>query len=172
MPRVATGMPMWRQLQLFNVSQKLVIQPGLILPHLNKGLLAPQLMDANCRLDVAEVVFESALNHLIVPIAFFGVTVPSVLADTVQAKNAHPLQKGFLVGRHHPTFTRCEVLCSVKTESNYVAATSFGRNPSANRHSLVLGSYGMSRVFNDAKVVTLSQLPDRIHLARKSTDVN
>src|ERR1700688_1930526 len=104
-------------LKLFHVGERLVVGLGISGPGFDEGREFSELMNTYGRLQIGKVVFEPCAQHAVVPVPAVGVTIPSVLADAVEAKYPQRFRQFLVVGRHHTTLTGCQVLGGVKTEN-------------------------------------------------------
>src|SRR4051794_35725274 len=103
-------------------------------------------MDADRRLDVAEVVLESALDDVVLPAAAFRVPVPGITADAVQAEELHPLFQRGIVRGHHPAFAGGEVLRRIEAVDNGVTVPSGRWVAPSDWLSAILRANGVRRI--------------------------
>ena len=78
-------------------------------------------MNAERGLQVHHVVFETALNHLIVLVALIAETMPGVLAHTVQRENSGAGNMFLAPPQNHPALAGRDVLGHVEAEAAEVA---------------------------------------------------
>src|SRR5579883_1922181 len=161
-----------RRFELRQLCECFVITLCILLTQGGKFLDLPQLMNADRRLDIGEVVFESGCDNLVVPIPVFGVPVPGVLAYAVEAEDLHLVVKILVGGHDHSSLARCQILCGIEAEADCVApiaglGVSFPDGP-----SLVTGANCMSRILDNVETVLARQPPYGIHVARQSADVD
>ena len=129
-------------------------------------------MNAKGRLDIAEVVFEAALHHLVMPVAAIGIAIPGILANPVQAQDSHGLEQGFVMGGYHATLSRRQILGCIKAERHGITLVTVIRIAGPNGPSSIIRSDSMSGIFNDEELVMTSQRPDGVHLTRQSSNMH
>src|SRR5437667_8524466 len=151
--------PLRRQLDLRDLTERGAIELGVAGPDLDEPLLLAELMNADRRLDVAQVVLEAAPRDLVVPVPRLRIPVPGVPADPVQAQNPHRLLERFAIGGNHPAFAGREVLGGVEAEGHGVAAVARSRIPSPDRRAAIARSNRVRGVFNDMEPMAAAQGP-------------
>jgi hypothetical protein len=107
-------------------------------------------MNANGRLNVTEIVFESTLDNLVVPITLFRIAVPRVVADTVQTQDTHLFEQRFLMGGHHPTLSGCQLPRRIEAE-DYSIAESPARVPCTDREPPVVSANSVGCVLHNGQ---------------------
>ena len=153
------------QLYLVEIPQELVVESSLSVSGFNEMFLLAQLMNANSRLNVTEIVLESTLDNLVVPIALFRIAVPRVFADTMQTQDTHLFEQSFLMGGHHPTFSGCQILRGIEAEDDGIAESPACRIPSTDRESPVVRANRVGGILHNRQTAFAGQFPDRFHIA-------
>ncbi len=82
-----------RSLHLFQAGECSVVHAGVARAPFDELVQLAQLVDAERRLNVAQVVLEAVRQHVVVPGSAFGVAVPRFVADTVQREHPHGLRQ-------------------------------------------------------------------------------
>jgi hypothetical protein len=121
MPGVPAMVPFFRRFHLIECFKHGVVVFGICLPDRKEVFLFPELLYSDSRLDIAEVVFKSVLHDFVVPVALFGVAVPRIFADAMEAKNLHPISQCRIVAGDHSSFAGGQILGGVKAEHDGIA---------------------------------------------------
>src|ERR1035437_5862769 len=169
-PRMAASQVVRRKDQFLRARQRLIVMARVLGAPFDEAFQLAQLMDADRRLDVAQVVFEPRLLHLVIPASILRVAVPGVLADAVQGEQQHSLRQPWRVGCDHAAFTCRHVLSGVKTERHSVASRP--QFSGAYMMAPILRSRGMCGIFNYRKIVPAGKGPDALHVAGQSSQMN
>src|SRR5215212_9194685 len=101
MPAVSPSDGVGRALHFVDLRQTLCVDAGYFSACGNELLLSFELYNTERGLDVAQVVFETALEYLVIPRAAIRIAVPRVLPDSVKAKPAHAVDGFFCMRSHH-----------------------------------------------------------------------
>ncbi len=161
MPGMAAVFARGRRLHFLQSGQAALVYAGVSRAQGMQALDFFELAQADGGLHIAEVVLETGLEHLVIPVPFFGVAVPGVLGDAVQTQHAHALGQGGVVGGDHAALAGGDVLGGVEAEGRRGA----GRAGSSRREAAILSVGGVSGVFNDVQTMALRNLPDFVHAA-------
>ncbi len=148
MPGMAAVVARGRHLHFLESGQAALVDAGVSRAQGMQALDFFELAQADGGLHVAEVVLEAGLEHLVIPAPLFGVAIPGVLGDAVQAEHAHALGQGGVVGGDHAAFAGGDVLGGVEAEGRGGA----GRAGGSGREAAILSVGGVSGVFDDVEM--------------------
>src|SRR5262249_10285635 len=121
MPGVPASGIVRRQFQIISAAQLAIVSLRLRRPPLHELIQLMKLMNADSRLNIAQVVFEAVGNDVVVPFAVLRVTVPRILAGAVERKDAHALGEFAPPRGEHAPFSRGQVFGGVETEGYGIA---------------------------------------------------
>src|SRR5262245_16809799 len=105
----------------WNIAETLTVEFRIILPLLPEPITLLELLDANSRCYICEIVLVAGGKDFIVPRPCRRVPLPGVFANPVEAHDAHPLGPFRILGRRHTTFTGSDRLGRVKGEAGDIA---------------------------------------------------
>src|ERR1700731_2321967 len=111
-----------REFQLLQIGKGLLVKSCLARTAVDKTFQLPELMNANSGLNVAEVVLEPVVHHFVIPIAFFVITIPSILTDPMEGEHPHAVQQSLIRSSNHPTFAGRQILGGIEAKSNRVTS--------------------------------------------------
>ena len=143
-------------LHLVHVRKQPVVSRRQLRAPLVETVQLLELTDADSRLNVHHVVFESRDYHFVVSESVIGESLPRPSGKTMKRIAFNHLSPILTVCSDHPSLTGGHILGDVKTKNRQVT------NP-ADSSAVVMGFDGMGGVFNHQEVVTVSDLQDAIH---------
>jgi len=73
-PGVPVAWPVRRKLHLFDLRQRLVVNPGVTSTSFDERVQLAQLVDPERRLNVRQIVFEPCVDDFVIPATALGVT--------------------------------------------------------------------------------------------------
>src|SRR5690242_6473551 len=147
MPRMAATALVGRKVHFFHIREGAIVHLGVASADIDKLSQLPELVDADGGLNIAQVVFETMRNYLVIPVSISGVAVPGVVTGAVQTQRAHDLCERWPVGGDHASFTGSHVLGGVEAERHCVAGMLVA-GARADRPAFILGPGCVCRVFD------------------------
>src|SRR5215469_8331784 len=107
-----------RQLELVHAGEGIVIDSGVSGTAVKEAFQFMELMNADGGLNVAQIVFEAMRKNIVVPVAVIRVTIPGIVADTVQREHPHGIGEWLAVRNDHAPLAGGHVLSGVETEDH------------------------------------------------------
>src|SRR6185437_6544006 len=81
-------------------------------------------MQADCRLNIGEIVFKALRDDFVEPASALCVPAPRIAAHSVQGECPHSRGQRFAWCGYHPAFAGSQTLCRIKAKNNHIAAAS------------------------------------------------
>ncbi len=117
--------------------------------HFNESFQLSQLMYSDSGSNITQIVFKSAGSNFVIPIPVFGVTVPRIFADAVEAKNFHPVVKILPVSNGHAALTRSDIFRGVEAKTDCIALLSGSGETSADLIAFIVCADGMCCILDN-----------------------
>ncbi len=154
-----------RQDQPGAAGERRVVSRGQPLPLGEESFEAPQLVEAERRLDVHHVVLESGNRHVVARASGLREALPGLPVHSVELQERGLLEDGFVLGHDHAPFPGRHVLVGVEGEHRR-------RREGPDPPALVLRADGMRGVLEHGDPAGGGELEDRIEVRRLAHEVD
>ena len=151
--------------RLRQIAQRVAVQRGELGALLDEAVEPRELVDAERRLEIGEVVLEARHDRLVADRRAPGVARGGVAVDAVEAQPPHALGDLRIGRRHHAALGGGEVLGRVEAEAGRV-------RPGADPPAAVLGARSVCGVLDHDQAVALRERREPVEIARLSREVD
>src|SRR5262249_37011900 len=148
-----------RYFDLRHVSKRVVIKTGAARSLRNELFLFSKLMDSNRGQNVAEIVFKTRLDNLVIPVSVLGIAVPRVLTNSMETQNFHFVEQLLVMSDNHSAFACRQILCRIKAVADGIAAVCANRIAGTDWLASVMRTDSVRRVFDNVQSVFSSKPP-------------